>query len=155
MALAAAKRHMVVLSSDGDIYTWGHRAVTPRRVQLAGTRTAFFLVCVDLFKKATKHLMIIKQVMKSDVFEHQDIVLSKHPSSLSILRMRFSAVRCFPIACTYIVRNTSASQHAHLHQPKQSAKSGRATRHMLSSRTKFSHARKPQSQLMVCIFCRR
>ncbi|KAL0052945.1 hypothetical protein WJX82_010178 [Trebouxia sp. C0006] len=38
MAVAAAKRHMVVMSSDGDIYTWGHRVVTPRRVQLAGAR---------------------------------------------------------------------------------------------------------------------
>lgn len=36
MAVAAAKRHMVVMSSDGDIYTWGHRVVTPRRVQLSG-----------------------------------------------------------------------------------------------------------------------
>lgn len=36
VAVAAAKRHMVVLSSEGDIYTWGHRVVTPRRVQLAG-----------------------------------------------------------------------------------------------------------------------
>jgi len=36
VAVAAAKRHMVVMSSDGDIYTWGHRVVTPRRVQLAG-----------------------------------------------------------------------------------------------------------------------
>lgn len=36
IAVAAAKRHMVVMSSEGDIYTWGHRVVTPRRVQLAG-----------------------------------------------------------------------------------------------------------------------
>ena len=36
VAVAAAKRHTVVMSSDGDIYTWGHRVVTPRRVQLAG-----------------------------------------------------------------------------------------------------------------------
>ena len=36
VAVAAAKRHMVVMSSEGDIYTWGHRVVTPRRVQLAG-----------------------------------------------------------------------------------------------------------------------
>ncbi|KAL0037443.1 hypothetical protein WJX79_008419 [Trebouxia sp. C0005] len=38
VAVAAAKRHMVVMSSDGDIYTWGHRVVTPRRVQLSGAR---------------------------------------------------------------------------------------------------------------------
>lgn len=36
VAVAAAKRHTMVMSSDGDIYTWGHRVVTPRRVQLAG-----------------------------------------------------------------------------------------------------------------------
>ncbi len=35
-AVAAAKRHTVVLSVEGDVYTWGHRVVTPKRVQLAG-----------------------------------------------------------------------------------------------------------------------
>ena len=35
-AVAAAKRHMVVMTNEGDIFTWGHRVVTPRRVQLAG-----------------------------------------------------------------------------------------------------------------------
>lgn len=38
MAAAAAKRHTLVLTADGDVYTWGHRAVTPRRVTLAGAR---------------------------------------------------------------------------------------------------------------------
>ena len=38
VAVAAAKRHMVVMSREGDIYTWGHRVVTPRRVQLAGKK---------------------------------------------------------------------------------------------------------------------
>lgn len=28
------------MSSEGDIYTWGHRVVTPRRVQLAGKQRA-------------------------------------------------------------------------------------------------------------------
>ncbi|CAL8469414.1 g8955 [Coccomyxa elongata] len=37
-AVAAAKRHTVVLSVEGDVYTWGHRVVTPKRVQLAGAR---------------------------------------------------------------------------------------------------------------------
>ena len=36
VAVAAAKRHTVVLTASGDVYTWGHRAVTPRRLQLAG-----------------------------------------------------------------------------------------------------------------------
>lgn len=35
--MAAAKRHTVVLTADGDVYTWGHKVVTPKRVQLAGT----------------------------------------------------------------------------------------------------------------------
>ena len=38
VSLAAAKRHTVVLTADGDVYTWGHRVVTPRRVGLAGAR---------------------------------------------------------------------------------------------------------------------
>ncbi|EIE21610.1 RCC1/BLIP-II [Coccomyxa subellipsoidea C-169] len=37
-AVAAAKRHTVVLTVEGDVYTWGHRVVTPKRVQLAGAR---------------------------------------------------------------------------------------------------------------------
>ncbi len=45
VAVAAAKRHMVVMSSDGDIYTWGHRVVTPRRVQLAGETPQVNLLC--------------------------------------------------------------------------------------------------------------
>jgi alpha-tubulin suppressor-like RCC1 family protein len=35
--VAAAKRHTLVLTAEGDIFTWGHRVVTPRRVPLAGT----------------------------------------------------------------------------------------------------------------------
>jgi inhibitor of Bruton tyrosine kinase len=37
-AVAAAKRHTVAMTADGDVYTWGHKTVTPRRVQLAGAR---------------------------------------------------------------------------------------------------------------------
>ncbi len=35
-AVAAAKRHTVVLTAEGDVHTWGHKVVTPKRVQLAG-----------------------------------------------------------------------------------------------------------------------
>jgi hypothetical protein len=35
---AAAKRHTLVLTADGEVFTWGHRGVSPRRVLLAGTR---------------------------------------------------------------------------------------------------------------------
>lgn len=48
VAVAAAKRHTVVLTASGDVYTWGHRAVTPRRLQLAGgncTTTAAAICC--------------------------------------------------------------------------------------------------------------
>ena len=49
VAVAAAKRHTVVLTASGDVYTWGHRAVTPRRLQLAGgnlcTATAAAIDC--------------------------------------------------------------------------------------------------------------
>lgn len=33
--VAAAKYHTVVLGADGEVYTWGHRLVTPRRVVIA------------------------------------------------------------------------------------------------------------------------
>ena len=35
-AVAAAKRHTVVLTREGDVFTWGHKMVTPKRIQLAG-----------------------------------------------------------------------------------------------------------------------
>lgn len=35
---AAAKRHTVVLTVDGEVFSWGHRGVSPRLVRLAGTR---------------------------------------------------------------------------------------------------------------------
>lgn len=38
VAAAAAKRHTLVLTASGEVYTWGHRGVSPRRVQLAGAR---------------------------------------------------------------------------------------------------------------------
>eukprot|EP00887_Chlorella_sp_A99_P006446 scaffold3.g6446.t1 len=38
VAAAAAKRHTLVLTAEGEVYTWGHRGVSPRRVLLAGAR---------------------------------------------------------------------------------------------------------------------
>ncbi|XP_024983096.1 uncharacterized protein LOC112519285 isoform X2 [Cynara cardunculus var. scolymus] len=35
VAVAAAKYHTVVLGVDGEVFTWGHRLVTPRRVVVA------------------------------------------------------------------------------------------------------------------------
>ncbi|XP_021715226.1 uncharacterized protein LOC110683186 [Chenopodium quinoa] len=35
MAVSAAKYHTVVLGADGEVFTWGHRLVTPRRVIIA------------------------------------------------------------------------------------------------------------------------
>lgn len=40
VAAAAAKRHTLVLTAAGEVYAWGHRGVSPRRVQLAGARDA-------------------------------------------------------------------------------------------------------------------
>ncbi len=40
VAAAAAKRHTLALTADGDVFTWGHRGVSPRRIQLAGARDA-------------------------------------------------------------------------------------------------------------------
>ncbi|CDP10532.1 unnamed protein product [Coffea canephora] len=34
-AVAAAKYHTIVLGSDGEVFTWGYRLVTPRRVVIA------------------------------------------------------------------------------------------------------------------------
>lgn len=35
---AASKRHTMVLTEDGDVLTWGHRGVSPRKVVFAGVR---------------------------------------------------------------------------------------------------------------------
>ncbi|KAL6974736.1 hypothetical protein U1Q18_013042 [Sarracenia purpurea var. burkii] len=35
IGVAAAKYHTVVLGADGEVFTWGHRLVTPRRVIIA------------------------------------------------------------------------------------------------------------------------
>lgn len=40
LSAAAAKRHTLVVTAAGEVYTWGHRGVSPRRVQLAGARDA-------------------------------------------------------------------------------------------------------------------
>ena len=37
-AVAAAKRHSLARTAEGDVWTWGHRGVSPRRVQLVGVR---------------------------------------------------------------------------------------------------------------------
>jgi len=37
-AVAATKRHTVVRTAEGDVWTWGHCGVSPRRVLLAGAR---------------------------------------------------------------------------------------------------------------------
>ncbi|GIL45680.1 hypothetical protein Vafri_2878 [Volvox africanus] len=47
VALSMAKRHTVVLSAEGDAFTWGHRLVTPRRVPLAGCRDTARLAAVQ------------------------------------------------------------------------------------------------------------
>lgn len=33
--VAAAKKHTIILGTDGEVFTWGHRLVTPRRVVVA------------------------------------------------------------------------------------------------------------------------
>lgn len=37
-AVAAAKRHTLARTAEGDVWTWGHCGVSPRRVLLAGAR---------------------------------------------------------------------------------------------------------------------
>lgn len=41
VAAAAGKRHTVVLTAEGEVFTWGHRGVSPRRVELKGARDAW------------------------------------------------------------------------------------------------------------------
>jgi hypothetical protein len=34
VAVAAAKRHTAVVTMDGEVHTWGHRLVAPRKARL-------------------------------------------------------------------------------------------------------------------------
>lgn len=43
LAVAAAKRHTLVLTTEGEVLTWGHRGVSPRRVPLTTARNAYSL----------------------------------------------------------------------------------------------------------------
>jgi alpha-tubulin suppressor-like RCC1 family protein len=52
---AAAKRHTVVLTTEGDVLTWGHRGVSPRKVNLSSVRKSTMLNGAPLrFQKGYK-----------------------------------------------------------------------------------------------------
>ena len=58
VACAAAKRHTVVLTNDGDVLTWGHRGVSPRKVNLTSVRKSSFLDGTPLrFQKGYKDVL--------------------------------------------------------------------------------------------------
>lgn len=48
LQVGCAKRHTVVLTSDGEPLTWGHRIVTPRRVQVRSAHMPVQLCMVFL-----------------------------------------------------------------------------------------------------------
>ena len=52
---AAAKRHTVVLTKDGDVLTWGHKGVSPRKVNFSSVRNSASLNGTPLrFQKGYK-----------------------------------------------------------------------------------------------------
>ena len=58
VACAAAKRHTVVLTADGDVLTWGHRGVSPRKVNLNSVRKSSSLDGTPLrFQKGHKDVL--------------------------------------------------------------------------------------------------
>ena len=58
VACAAAKRHTVVLTTDGDVLTWGHRGVSPRKVNLNSVRKSASLDGTPLrFQKGYKDVL--------------------------------------------------------------------------------------------------
>lgn len=59
VAAAAAKRHTLVLTAGGEVYTWGHRGVSPRRVQLAVSAVAGCLRLVQLSNGAQQCVMVL------------------------------------------------------------------------------------------------
>jgi len=96
VSLAAAKRHTVVLTADGDVYTWGHRVVTPRRVGLVGAR--------DVGRASPSAPPLAFHKGQTDVSRPRAVRIAAgaaHTSCLTQVQPWTFCAECLSCACTY------------------------------------------------------
>lgn len=65
--VAAAKYHTVVLGADGEVYTWGHRLVTPRRVVIARNLKKGGTTSLKFHRKERLHVVAVAAGMVHSV----------------------------------------------------------------------------------------
>lgn len=59
IGVAAAKYHTIVLGADGEVYTWGHRLVTPRRVVVVSNLKKSGSMPLKFHRKERLHVVAI------------------------------------------------------------------------------------------------
>lgn len=59
VGIAAAKYHTIVLGSDGDVFTWGHRLVTPKRVVIGRILKKMGNILLKFHRKERLHVVAI------------------------------------------------------------------------------------------------
>lgn len=59
IGVSAAKYHTVVLGADGEVFTWGHRLVTPRRVIIAGNLKKRGSTLLKFHRKERLHVVSV------------------------------------------------------------------------------------------------
>lgn len=59
LTVSAAKYHTVVLGTDGEVFTWGHRLVTPRRIGIVRNTRKSGNVALKFHRKERLHVVAI------------------------------------------------------------------------------------------------
>ncbi|KAL3532222.1 hypothetical protein ACH5RR_005743 [Cinchona calisaya] len=86
IAVSAAKYHTIVLGSDGEVFTWGHRLVTPRRVVVARSTRKLGNIPLKFHQKERLHVVAIAAGVTHSMVLTDDGALFFWVSSDSSLR---------------------------------------------------------------------
>ncbi|CAI9760915.1 unnamed protein product [Fraxinus pennsylvanica] len=86
--VAAAKYHTIVLGSDGEVFTWGHRLVTPRRVVIARNIKKFGNTTLKFHRKERLNVVAVAAGMTHSMALTDDGALFFWVSSDPDLRCR-------------------------------------------------------------------
>ncbi|XP_058204306.1 uncharacterized protein LOC131318502 [Rhododendron vialii] len=88
VGVAAAKYHTIVLGADGEVFTWGHRLVTPRRVVIARNIKKIGNTQLKFHRKKRLHVISIAAGMVHSLALTDDGALFYWVSSDPDLRCR-------------------------------------------------------------------
>lgn len=88
VGVVAAKYHTIVLGADGEVFTWGHRLVTPRRVVIARNIKKMGNTQLKFHSKARLHVISIAAGMVHSLALTDDGALFYWVSSDPDLRCR-------------------------------------------------------------------